>query len=142
MRGTTYNRLEAQYDDLENQWALGIVLILMGTMGTDTVTAKPNRTKHPFQNPDLGMEERITNLLSLMTREEKIACLSTKPDVPRLGVKGTGEGSAVPGPAAIANAVVDALGGAAELTRIPLRAEGVLAGLGRRPGQAVAATTF
>src|SRR5262245_53602636 len=40
-----------------------------------------------------------------------------------LGVKGTGEGSAVPGPAAIANAVADALGGDADLTRIPLRAE-------------------
>jgi carbon-monoxide dehydrogenase large subunit len=44
-----------------------------------------------------------------------------------LGVKGTGEGSAVPGPAAIANAVADALGGAADLTQIPLRAEAVLA---------------
>jgi aerobic carbon-monoxide dehydrogenase large subunit len=46
-----------------------------------------------------------------------------------LGVKGTGEGSAVPGPAAIANAVADALGGRAHLTRIPLRAEAVLAAL-------------
>ena len=46
-----------------------------------------------------------------------------------LGVKGTGEGSAVPGPAAIANAVADALGGKAELTQIPLRAERVLAAL-------------
>lgn len=25
MRSATYNRLEAQYDDLENQWALGIM---------------------------------------------------------------------------------------------------------------------
>jgi carbon-monoxide dehydrogenase large subunit len=40
-----------------------------------------------------------------------------------LGVKGTGEGSAVPGPAAIANAVADALGaGAPEITRVPLHA--------------------
>src|SRR6185295_7888499 len=36
-----------------------------------------------------------------------------------LHVKGTGEGSAVPGPAAIANAVADALG--VELTECPLR---------------------
>jgi aerobic carbon-monoxide dehydrogenase large subunit len=43
-----------------------------------------------------------------------------------LGVKGTGEGSAVPGPAAIANAVADALGGPVDLTQIPLRAEAVL----------------
>jgi carbon-monoxide dehydrogenase large subunit len=40
-----------------------------------------------------------------------------------LGVKGTGEGSAVPGPAVIANAVADALGGDVDLTQIPLRAE-------------------
>ena len=38
-----------------------------------------------------------------------------------LHVKGTGEGSAVPGPAAIANAVADALG--VELTECPVRAE-------------------
>jgi CO/xanthine dehydrogenase Mo-binding subunit len=48
-----------------------------------------------------------------------------------LGVKGTGEGSAVPGPAAIANAVADALGGAVDLTQIPLRADAVLAALQR-----------
>ena len=38
-----------------------------------------------------------------------------------LHVKGTGEGSAVPGPAAIANAVADALD--VELTECPVRAE-------------------
>jgi aerobic carbon-monoxide dehydrogenase large subunit len=38
-----------------------------------------------------------------------------------LHVKGTGEGSAVPGPAAIANAVADALG--VEITECPVRAE-------------------
>jgi carbon-monoxide dehydrogenase large subunit len=38
-----------------------------------------------------------------------------------LHLKGTGEGSAVPGPAAIANAVADALG--VELTECPVRAE-------------------
>ena len=38
-----------------------------------------------------------------------------------LHVKGTGEGSAVPGPAAIANAVADAPG--VELTECPARAE-------------------
>jgi beta-glucosidase len=45
---------------------------------------------YSFQNPNLPVEERISNLLSLMTVEEKIACLSTKPDIPRLGVSGTG----------------------------------------------------
>jgi beta-glucosidase len=44
---------------------------------------------HPFQNPDMPVEERIDNLLSLMTLDEKVTCLSTDPSVPRLGVVGT-----------------------------------------------------
>jgi len=44
---------------------------------------------HPFQNPDIAAEERIDNLLSLMTLDDKVACLSTNPDIPRLGVRGT-----------------------------------------------------
>ena len=44
-----------------------------------------------------------------------------------LGLKGTGEGSAVPGPAAIANAVADALGqDGAELTGVPIRREALV----------------
>lgn len=42
-----------------------------------------------YQNPDAPMEERVTDLLSRMTLEEKIDCLGTRPDVPRLGVKGS-----------------------------------------------------
>ncbi len=45
---------------------------------------------HPFNNPNLDTEKRIDNLLSLMTLQEKVACLGTNPSVPRLGVKGTG----------------------------------------------------
>ena len=45
---------------------------------------------HPFQNPDLPIEQRIDNILSLMTIEEKIECLDTNPSVPRLGIKGSG----------------------------------------------------
>src|SRR5277367_2486118 len=46
--------------------------------------------KYPFQNPALPAEDRITNLLSLMTLEEKVNCLGTNPTIVRLGVKGTG----------------------------------------------------
>jgi len=50
------------------------------------------------------------------------SCDSRSPLNP-LGLKGTGEGSAVPGPAAIANAVADALGaGDDEITEVPIRA--------------------
>jgi len=46
--------------------------------------------KYPFQNPDSPTEDRITNLLSLMTLDEKVNCLGTNPTIVRLGVKGTG----------------------------------------------------
>ena len=51
------------------------------------------------------------------------SCDSPSPLNP-LGLKGTGEGSAVPGPAAIANAVADALGpGGSEIIAVPIRAQ-------------------
>ena len=62
---------------------LSLVLLLAGR----TAFAQ---YQYPFQNPALPVEDRITNLLSLMTLEEKVNCLSTNPSVPRLGVKGTG----------------------------------------------------
>ncbi len=46
--------------------------------------------QYPFQDPTLPMEVRIDNILSLMTFEEKISALSTSPDVPRLGIHGSG----------------------------------------------------
>lgn len=49
--------------------------------------AKPS---YPFQNPDLPTEERIDNILSLMTLDEKLSCLGTNPSVPRLGIRASG----------------------------------------------------
>ncbi len=45
--------------------------------------------QYPFQNPDLPIEVRVNNILSLMTVEEKVAALSTDPSVPRLGIRGS-----------------------------------------------------
>ena len=45
--------------------------------------------QYPFQNPDLPAEERVGHIISLMTLEEKIACLGTNPSVPRLGIRGS-----------------------------------------------------
>src|SRR5258705_10507802 len=61
--------------------------------------------RYPFQNPSLPIEERINNILSLMTLEEKISALSTSPDGPRMGIQGSGHieglhGVAYGGPAA------------------------------------------
>jgi beta-glucosidase len=46
--------------------------------------------QYPFQNPDLNIEKRIDNIISLLTLEEKISCLSTNPSIPRLDIKGSG----------------------------------------------------
>ena len=48
------------------------------------------QTQYPFQDKTLPVEKRIDNIISLMTLDEKINCLSTNPSVPRLGIKGTG----------------------------------------------------
>lgn len=45
--------------------------------------------EYPFQNPNLSIEERIDNIISLMTLDEKIKCLGTDPTLPRLGIKGS-----------------------------------------------------
>ncbi|HEX8234510.1 MAG TPA: glycoside hydrolase family 3 C-terminal domain-containing protein [Abditibacteriaceae bacterium] len=57
---------------------------------TATVVAPLTTPSYPFQNPDLPVEARIDNIISLMTLDEKIECLDTDPSVPRLGIKGTG----------------------------------------------------
>ena len=53
--------------------------------------------QYPFQNPNLPLEERVNNIIVLMTVEEKIACLGTNPNVPRLGIKGTGHSEGLHG---------------------------------------------
>jgi len=52
-------------------------------------TAVTQQYKYPFQNPSLPIEQRVDNILSLMTVEEKVAALSTDPSVPRLGIQGS-----------------------------------------------------
>lgn len=44
---------------------------------------------YPFEDPNLPIEERVNNIISLMTLEEKIHCLGTDPNVPRLGIRGS-----------------------------------------------------
>ena len=65
-----------------------IALIVCVVVALLPQTSHP--THYPFQNPDLPIEQRIDNILSLMTIEEKIECLDTNPSVPRLGIKASG----------------------------------------------------
>jgi beta-glucosidase len=53
--------------------------------------------KYPFQNPGLDREQRITNILSLMTLQEKIEVLGTSTAVPRLGIPEAGHSEGLHG---------------------------------------------
>lgn len=52
---------------------------------------------NPFQNPRLPLEDRVTNILSLMTLQEKEACFGTSTAVPRLGILDTGSSEGLHG---------------------------------------------
>ena len=52
---------------------------------------------YPFADPKLPPPQRIDNLLSLMTTEEKINCLGTRTAVPRLGVPNIGSSEGIHG---------------------------------------------
>jgi beta-glucosidase len=45
---------------------------------------------YPFQNANLPLEQRVDNILSLMTLDEKLACLTTSTAVPRLRIPDAG----------------------------------------------------
>lgn len=77
-----------------------------------SIGAAPPPDTYPFQNPDLPAEARITNLLSLMTVDEKIAALGTDSGVPRLGVPNFGASEGIHG-------VVQRGGGRRNLPPIP-----------------------
>ena len=51
----------------------------------------------PFRNPKLSGEARILDLISRMTLDEKIDCLSTNTAIPRLGVKSFGSSEGIHG---------------------------------------------
>ncbi|MBS1232066.1 MAG: beta-glucosidase, partial [Bacteroidetes bacterium] len=53
------------------------------------VNLKLSAQDYPFRDVKLSEDTRIRNLISLMTLDEKIGCLSTRIAVPRLGIKGT-----------------------------------------------------
>src|SRR5207248_8223437 len=54
-------------------------------------------THYPFRDPNLRAEQRIDNLLFLMTTDEKIDCLGTRTGVPRLGVPNIGSSEGIHG---------------------------------------------
>jgi beta-glucosidase len=52
---------------------------------------------YPFQNPKIPLEDRVTNILSLMTLQEKEASFATSTAVPRLGIPDAGSSEGLHG---------------------------------------------
>jgi len=71
---------------MDKAMSLAAGVLLLAMWGERTASAQ---YQYPFQNPNLPVEARVRNIVSLMTVDEKIACLGTDPSVPRLGIKGT-----------------------------------------------------
>ena len=46
--------------------------------------------QYPFQNPAMALEDRVDNIVTLMTLDEKVAFFSSRPGVPRLGIHAMG----------------------------------------------------
>src|SRR5450830_787180 len=61
------------------------------------VCAHAGAYNYPFQDPTLPAAQRITNILSLMTVDEKIAALSTDTSVKRLGIPSFGSSEGIHG---------------------------------------------
>ncbi|MFN0122666.1 MAG: glycoside hydrolase family 3 C-terminal domain-containing protein [Blastocatellia bacterium] len=69
--------------------SLFIILLLILSLTSLPAKAQP-QSEYPFQNPALPSEQRVENILSLMTLEEKLACLITNTAVPRLRIPNIG----------------------------------------------------
>lgn len=48
------------------------------------------QNQYPFQDPKLPLDQRVDNIVSLMTLDEKLACLTTSTAVPRLHIPNAG----------------------------------------------------
>ncbi len=76
--------------------AVSAILAISG-FGLGLLPALGQKAPYAFNDPALPMEKRIDSLLSLMTVEEKVACLSTDTGVPRLGVMSYGSSEGIHG---------------------------------------------
>ncbi|MGC2661048.1 MAG: glycoside hydrolase family 3 C-terminal domain-containing protein [Bryobacteraceae bacterium] len=76
-----------------NRLTAPLFISLLATISTSA----QQPTSYPFKDPNQPVEKRIDNLLSLMTIDEKINCLSTRTGVPRLGVPNIGSSEGIHG---------------------------------------------
>lgn len=76
---------------------MAVVAAAFGAVMVRAQQQTPSQQAYPFQDPNLPAEQRVNNIISLMTVDEKIACLGTNPSVPRLGIRGTGHSEGLHG---------------------------------------------
>ncbi len=69
---------------LKGSWKFRVFILIV------LLTSSTLYAQYPFQNVTLNDEERIDNLISLMTLEEKVNALSTQFGIPRLGIRTCG----------------------------------------------------
>jgi beta-glucosidase len=84
---------------------LGVLCLVMAPVIAQTPVQ--NQYQYPFQNPSLSMEERVTNIISLLTPAEKIEVMGANyylggrngppPSLTRLGIKGYNQGEGLHG---------------------------------------------
>lgn len=65
--------------------------------GGESASPEPDTTPQPFRDRDLPIEDRIANLLFLITIEEKMALVNTGIGVPRLGIPETDNAEGIHG---------------------------------------------
>ena len=64
---------------------LGFLLLLAA--GRAAAQPPGDQNYYPFRDPNVSLEDRVNNIVSLMTLDEKVALLSQRPGVPRLGIR-------------------------------------------------------
>ena len=79
---------------MKKQLAFLFITLLFFAFNARSVQAQ---YQYPFQNPGLSDEERIDNLISLMTLEEKVNALATQFGIPRLGIRNCGHSEGLHG---------------------------------------------
>ena len=67
-----------------------MMLARLLTVAAVTAVGLCAQSPYPFQDPKMPIEQRVDSILSLMTLDEKIACLETNSGVPRLNIPSAG----------------------------------------------------
>lgn len=73
------------------------LLLLAVFFCSGSAPARSQVQQYPFQNTSLSPQQRIDNLMSLLTLQEKIDLLGMTLDIPRLGIHASGSAPTIPG---------------------------------------------